>query len=436
VPIAHPGECGAVCGGLGPFPPCGSDEFCKFPPGTCGDPTVLGECRPIPGACPDVWDPVCGCDGRTYGNECEADAAGVSIAHRGVCDVTDCAATRVLGSGDGAYCPGFPTPVRILLTPPAGVTVVALEDTPPPGWAVSNISDGGVFDAVNGKVKWGPFFAPGVPAAVAYEVTPPTGTDGLACFAGVISLDGFNRVVCGDECIVRSCCPRLAADLPQPPCPNCPVVGCNNNLASCADGRVTLGELIGYACAWLTGCNDDLSGMTRAAYVWRNGECYCWDEGAQNWYPTFCPAPDTGCCPSFGRGDVSGAGSAVASIASDKLKGGTRTLDDGRLDRGRQLRVSVSIDPAAGTTAVALEMSVPPRWTVVSASDGGVWDDLHRKVKWGPLYGDGARTLTFDVTGFTAQAAAPIDRVSSPRLPKGFAGTVSFDGVNHAITVP
>lgn len=87
VSVQNQGECpvdGTFCGGIAGVP-CDAGEFCKFPDGECGAGDQSGECMTLPEVCLEVFAPVCGCDGTTYGNECEASAAGVSVQTQGQC---------------------------------------------------------------------------------------------------------------------------------------------------------------------------------------------------------------------------------------------------------------------------------------------------------------------------------------------------------------
>ncbi len=77
--------CVTGCGGLS-GKACPSGEFCNYPAeAACGAADQTGTCEATPDACPDLYAPVCGCDDATYGNACDAAAAGVSVAATGEC---------------------------------------------------------------------------------------------------------------------------------------------------------------------------------------------------------------------------------------------------------------------------------------------------------------------------------------------------------------
>jgi Kazal-type serine protease inhibitor domain len=75
-----------VCGGFAGLQ-CNDDQWCDYPEAVaCGIADHFGVCRPRPEVCIKIYQPVCGCDGKTHGNACEAAAAGVDVAHAGICE--------------------------------------------------------------------------------------------------------------------------------------------------------------------------------------------------------------------------------------------------------------------------------------------------------------------------------------------------------------
>jgi len=435
VSVDHQGPCEQVCGGIAGIPCNNPGEFCKLPIGSCCC-DFQGLCTPIPTGCPDVWDPVCGCDGVTYGNECEADAAAISIDHTGPCQ-PNCAATRVLGSAANVtYCPGNTVLVRIQLNPPNSTAAIALEDSPPAGWTVGNITDGGSYDTVHHKVKWA-FLSPPFPAQVSYSATPSNDTAGPKCFTGTISIDGANQIICGQSCL-GPCCPYMAADTPRAACAGCPVTDCNDcNASVCYDGRISLCELIGYACSWILGCHDDISGVTRAAYIWRHGECYCWDDANGNWYPSGCDGAASVCCGGHGASSDNPHAPGKRSSHPDTVSGAIRPIGNDRYGKMSEYEVTVELRAPAGSSAAALELRVAKTWTVTSVSDGGAWDEVHQKVKWGPFFDDRTRTVTMTVRIPALHERVPgAQRLRPPPNPKlSLRGTVSIDGENRTIVI-
>jgi len=84
---SHDGDAGAAPdAGVACVPACSPVEYCVVRAECAG----TGTCRPRPTPttemCPAIYAPVCGCDGTTYPNGCEAGVSGMTSAFTGTCE--------------------------------------------------------------------------------------------------------------------------------------------------------------------------------------------------------------------------------------------------------------------------------------------------------------------------------------------------------------
>ena len=64
---------------------CGRGLWCDRDPGQCGLADRQGTCVKVRQLCFQLYRPVCGCNGKTYSNDCHRIRAKVAKKHDGKC---------------------------------------------------------------------------------------------------------------------------------------------------------------------------------------------------------------------------------------------------------------------------------------------------------------------------------------------------------------
>jgi hypothetical protein len=75
---------GERCGGIAGIR-CDQGLFCETAPGQCRTADAAGSCVKVSDICYQLFQPVCGCDGKTYSNDCTRRSARTSKNHDGSC---------------------------------------------------------------------------------------------------------------------------------------------------------------------------------------------------------------------------------------------------------------------------------------------------------------------------------------------------------------
>ena len=81
--VAAAGE-GMRCGGA-PKTSCDTGLWCDPQPGRCASSKARGRCVAVPMFCTMNYQPVCGCNGNTYSNDCVRRSEQIAKKHDGAC---------------------------------------------------------------------------------------------------------------------------------------------------------------------------------------------------------------------------------------------------------------------------------------------------------------------------------------------------------------
>jgi outer membrane protein assembly factor BamB len=273
-----------------------------------------------------------------------------------------------------AYAAQWSQTIVLTVNPPPGVAYYVVEDMPPAGWSVTQISADGTYDPNLNVVRFGPFLDD-TPRQLTYDVVPPIGENGVQFFVGRVLADGFEFATGGSVQIT---------DVPLHPADQTPV-----------NSIVSLNEVIAYGSAfksgsiWVQGPNPIPSSYVNAAIdLWKQGEGYRYSTNpppgaATPWVPD----------PARIQPGIASLNTNVTLATNCTVQ----TTMPSNYVAGQLMVVQLQVIPATNVLVYGVEDVPPTDWMVQAVSNDGWFDPVTRKVKWGPFFDRNNRLLTYEI---------------------------------------
>ena len=299
--------------------------------------------------------------------------------------------------------------VEITVSPESSTIVYAVEENLPAGFTASLITENGVLDSVNQKVKWGPFFD-NQSRTFAYTLTPPDSYSGSVVLNGSVSMDGVDVVTQGDGSWVIAGEPGSSVSERT--------INQSGRTVAVSLSVQPAGGTIAYAVEENLPTGFTASSITENGVLDSVNQKVKWGPFFDNQARTFAynltpPDSYSGSAVLSGFVSMDGVDVATQGDRSWVVSGepdssvGERTINQS----GGTVEVSLSVKPSNGTIAYAVEESLPSGFSAVAISDGGAIDAVNNKIKWGPFFDNTSRTLTYELTS-----------------PQGFSGQITLTG--------
>jgi uncharacterized delta-60 repeat protein len=290
------------------------------------------------------------------------------------------------------YFPGTKITVTLTTAPLSGTTNYLVEETLPTGGTVSNISNSGIYDSSNKKIKFGPFFELDT-KSLTYDLTFPSTDSSDKTFAGKAFTDKAILSITGQR-ILTPCLEYHPADIDE-------------------NFILSANEAAAYGAAWKRGMTWEsppnpipIAYVTRAGALWNGGETYKIDTSLGD--PPLCWINKKK--RSLRDETPNAESSAVRDCLSACLT-------------GQPLTVTLTVKPADTVKSYAVEEDMPPGWTFGSVGDSGEFDAVNNKVKFGFFPDSEVRTLTYQIKPTATAAGEAV-----------LNGVASFDGKDLKIS--